>query len=679
MPDKPENPLNFWEELKRRRVIGVIPVYAAAAFALLELVDIIADPLGLPQGTIKLVLILLLIGLVITILFSWIYDITPAGVKKTKPSGEIDEKAKPAESNIWKITTYVSVVIIVALVALNIIRGRKRADTISKSEKTIAVLPFHNLSMDSAQVYFCDGIREEILNHLHRVSPFTVRSRTSSDHYRNTEKTSSVIGEELNVNYLVEGSVGCEENQLKIWIQLIDAKNDRHLWSEDYIREKRQVFSIQSEIARKIAEELSVILSPDEIEKIESRPTDNLQAYQAYLRGRYYIGQPHFSLQNWNLALQNFQEAVEIDTGFALAYAELARSHARLYYLRHDLSESRLLRSDQAAAKALELGQDQPRVHLALGYYYLYAYRDHKSALKHLEIAEKDLPNAVEILIAKAAIFEPLGRWEEYITLLDKASEMSPRDPSIPTDLALGLWLMRRYREAVDACNRATAMDPELTWPYLYKAFAIWSWKGPDPESRDALENVQVEHEWYLWSWFYQEVGEGNYEAALQLMADEAVGWGVNHKLCAEPKTLFSAFIYDYLGKDKLAREGYETAVKLLEVKVREIPDDPRYHSALGIAYAGMGQKGDAIKEGKRAVKLLPMSLDAVYGIQPIIDLAVIYTKVGEPDLALEQFEYLLTVPSWMSTTWFDWDIRFAPLKTHPKYQELISKYQIGQ
>jgi serine/threonine-protein kinase len=677
MADKPDNTFNFWQELKRRKVVGVIPVYAAAAFALLELVDIIADPLGLPEGTIKLVLILVLIGLVITIILSWIYDITPEGVKKTKPSSEIDEKVKPAESNKWKIATYVSMVIIIALVILNITKGGKRAGIISKSEKTIAVLPFHNLSRDSAQVYFCDGTREEILNHLHKASPFTVRSRTSSDHYRNTEKTSSTIAEELNVNYLVEGSVGFEDNQLKIWIQLIDARNDEHIWSEDFVRERKQVFSIQSEIARKIAEELSVILSPDEINRMESRPTENLQAYQAYLRGRYYVGQPHFTLQNWNLAVQNFQQAVEIDTGFALAYAELARSNARLYYLRHDLSESRLLKSDLTAAKALELGRDQPRVHLALGYYYLYAHRDHKSALKHLEIAEKELPNEVEIIIGKAAIFEPLGRWEEYIKLLDKAGELSPRDPSIPTDLAFGLWVMRRYREAIDACNRAIAMDPELNWPYLYKTFIIWSWKGPNQESQDALTNIEVEHEWYLWSWYYQEVGEGNYEAALQLMSDETVDWGVNHKLCAMPKTLFSALIYDYLKKDKLAHENYLTAVKLLEKKVREIPNDPRYHSALGIAYAGIGQKADAFKEGRRAVELLPMAVDAAYGIQYIIDLATIYTMVGEVDLAMDQLEYLLKVPSWISVTWFDWDIRFLPLKTHPRYQELTSKYGI--
>jgi len=165
--------MKFWQELKRRKVIGTIPVYAAAAFALLELVDIIADPLGLPEGTIKFVLILLLIGFVIILVLSWIYDITPEGVKKTIPSSEIDEKAKPAESNKWKIATYISLVIIIALIVLNVTKSEKRAEDISKSEKTIAVLPFHYLSMDSTQMYFCDGIREEILNHLHKAIMIT--------------------------------------------------------------------------------------------------------------------------------------------------------------------------------------------------------------------------------------------------------------------------------------------------------------------------------------------------------------------------------------------------------------------------------------------------------------------------------------------------------------------------
>lgn len=675
MPEKTDNPYNFWEELKRRRVIGVIPVYAAAAFALLELVDIIADPLGFPAGTIKFVFILLLVGLVIAVILSWIYDITPEGVKKTKPSGEVEEKTKPAASNKWKTATYASVVIIVALVVLNITRSGKQAERISKSEKTIAVLPFHNLSRDSAQAYFCDGIREEILNHLHHVGPFTVRSRTSSDHYRNTEKTTSAIAEELNVNFLVEGSVGCEENQLKIWIQLIDARNDEHIWSEDYIRERKQVFAIQSEIAQSITEALKVVLSPDEIEKMETRPTEDLQAYQAYMRGRYYVGQPHFSVRNWNLALQNFQQAVEIDTGFALAYAELARSHARFYFLSHDLTESRREKADRAAVKALEYGQDLPRVHLALGYYYLYAYRDGKKALHHLEIAQKGLPNNIEILTGKAAVCIPYGRWEEYNALYEKAAEMSPRDPTILTDQAEGLWITHRYSDVFDACDRAIALDPELTWPYLYKVFSIWAMKGPNEQSRRALEFVDPEHEWYLWCRYFQEMGEGNYEAALQLMSDPSVEWGVNNKICYMPKELFAAFIYDHQGEENMARDLYQQAVALLEKAIREVPNDPRCHSALGIACAGIGQKERAIREGKKAVDLLPVSVDALYGITYVYDLAVIYTMTGEHDLAMEELESILSLPSWFSTTWFDWDVRFMPLKTHPGYDELIARY----
>jgi Flp pilus assembly protein TadD len=199
------------------------------------------------------------------------------------------------------------------------------------------------------------------------------------------------------------------------------------------------------------------------------KPTENLDAYQAFLRGRYYAGKPHFSLNDWNKALESFQEAVELDTAFALAYAELARGHARLIFLRQDLSESRLMKAEQAAAKALRLGKDNPRVHIALGYYYLYAFRDEVQALKHLEIAQKSLPNDFEILVEKSAIIITKGRWEESIQLLQKAQKMSPDDASIHTDLAEDYWVTRRFREADDACNKAIELSPNSTWPYLFK------------------------------------------------------------------------------------------------------------------------------------------------------------------------------------------------------------------
>ena len=675
-----DNPFKFWQEIKRRRVIRIIPVYAAASFALLEFVDIIAEPFGLPDWTLKFVFVLLCTGLVISVILSWVYDITPEGVKKTKP---IDAEPKPyvekpSKATGWKIATYVSLFIIISLIVLNILTGRRyRSGLASDLGKTIAVLPFNNLSNDTTQAYFCEGIREEILYHLQKIDGFSVRSRTSADHYRHTDKTTAVIGNELNVNYLVEGSIGSEGNELRIWVQLIDTRTDKHLWAGDFIKEKVKIFSIQSEIAQKIASELKVVLSPEEIEQIDKQPTDNVEAYQAFLKGRYYAGQPHFTLSNWIKALENFQEAVDIDTTFALAYAELARAHGRLRYLRQDLSDSRLEKANQAAMKALQYGSEDPRVHLALGYYYLYASRDNSQALKHLEIAEKGMSDNVEVLVEKAQIILPQGRWEEAIQLLEKARQVSPRDVNVLTELVLCLWCTRRYNYGLEVVNSAITLSPDGNWPYIYKAYIYWSWEGVSEKSREALEFLDPEHEWYLFSWYFQEVGEHNFENALELMSDTAMIWGVHHKMWTMPRTMMAAFIYDYLGEKELAEQGYEAAVEILEKKVIEVPDDPRYHSALGIACAGLGMKDKAINEGLKATNLLSMSEDATYGLTYVYDLSIIYTMLGEYDLALDQVEYLFSVPSWPSPAWLDMDFRFEPLKSHPRYKKLVTEYAI--
>jgi serine/threonine-protein kinase len=432
-------------------------------------------------------------------------------------------------------------------------------------------------------------------------------------------------------------------------------------------------------VAQKIASELMVALTPEEIEKMDEKPTENMEAYQAYLRGHYYAGQPHFSIQDWILALQGFQDAVDIDTIFALAYGELARAHARLIFLRQDISKQRFEKADQAAAKALRLGSDQPRVHLAIGYYYLYAYRDEAQALKHLEIAEKSLPGDVEILIEKAAIIVTKGRWEEYIHLLEKADQLRPHDVSILSDLAEAYWFTRRYRESVDASNKATALSPNSTWPCLFRAFAYWSWKGPGKESRNALKYIGDKHEWYLFSWYIQEIGEGNLQRALQLVSDTAGGWGIDNKMWAIPRCMLSAFIYDYLDEPDLAVNGYKTAMEILEKKVAEIPNDPRYHSSLGVAYAGLGKKEEAIKEGLKARDLLPVSKDAIYGLGILQDLAIIYTMAGELDLALGQLDQLLSIPSWITPVWLGWDIRFSPLRSHPGYKKLLTNHTIDK
>ena len=607
--------------------------------------------------------------------------ITAIEPQEQKPGAVSREIIKPIstlrKSQITMI--YAGSIIVLALIILGLLFIPKLFKPGEQMEKSIAVLPFKLLSDEPDKQYLADGMMDAITVHLSRIKDLRVMSRTSVEQYRGTTKTTRTIGQELDVEYLLEGSFQKFGDDTKLIVQLIKANEESHVWANEYNSRWNDVFSLQSEVAQKIASELMVVLTPDEIEKMAEKPTENLDAYQAYLRGRYYAGQPHFSIQDWTLALQSYQDAVEIDTTFALAYGELACAHARLIFLRQDLSESRLEKADLAAAKALRLGSDQPRVHLALGYYYLYAYRDEDQALKHLEIAEKSLPNNVEILVEKAAIIVTRGRWEEYISLLEKALQLCPNDVSILTDLAEGYWVTRRFRKNLDACNQAIALSPNSAWPYIFKAFGYWSWKGPGKESHDALKYVGNEHEWYLFSWWFQEAGEGNFQAALKLMADTSIVWGTNTKMWAIPRSMFDAFVYDYLDKHELARTNYKTAAEILEEKVAEIPNDPRYHSSLGIAYAGLGKKEEAIKEGLIAEALLPVSKDAMYGLGILQDLVIIYTMVGEFDLALGRLDQLLSIPSWFTPLWPVWEIRFAPLKNHPGFEKLLKKYAIDE
>ncbi|HBE41551.1 MAG TPA: hypothetical protein DDW27_10185 [Bacteroidales bacterium] len=605
--------------------------------------------------------------------------ITAIEPQEQKPEAILKEAIKPVSTlrKNHKVTIFAVSMIALALIILGLFFIPKLFKSGEQVIKSIAVLPFKLLSDEPDKQYLADGMMEAITLHLSKIKDLRVMSRTSVEQYRGTTKTIHAIGSELDVEYLLEGSFQKFGDNTRLIVQLIKASEESHVWANEYNSKWSNVFSIQSDVAQKIASELMVVLTPEEIEKMAEKPTENLEAYQAYLRGRYYTGQPHFSIQDWAQALQGYQDAVDIDTTFALACSELARAHARLIFLRQDLSELRLEKANQAAAKALRLGSDQPRVHLALGYYYLYAYRDEDQALKHLEIAEKSLPNDVEILVEKAAIIVTKGRWEEYIHLLEKAQQVSPHDVSIITDLAEGYWVTRRFRNTIDVCNQAIALSPNSSWPYIFKAWGYWSWKGPCTESRDALKHIGNTHEWYLFSWWFQEIGEGDYQAAMQLMSDTSIIWGTNNKMWAIPRTMFDAFIYDYLDEQELALSNYKAAMEILEKKVSDIPNDPRYHSALGIAYAGLGKKEEAIKEGLRAEALLPISKDAMYGLGILQDLAIIYTMVGESDLAIAQLDQLLSIPSWFTPAWLGWEIRFAPLKSHPRYKELLTNHAI--
>jgi len=542
----------------------------------------------------------------------------------------------------------------------------------------IVVLPFENLG-SAEDEYFAAGITEEITAKLSSVKDLGVISRTSAIRYAGSDKTIKQMGEELGVDYVLEGIVrwagGDGVKRIRITPQLIRVIDDTYLWAQTYDRIADDIFEVQSEIAEHVTNHLGIALTVLDTSAAGDQPTENFDAYQAYLRGRYYETRPHFTREDWDHAMAAYQKAVDLDPAFALAHAHLAKGHARLRYLRLDLTSERLLAGDAAAARAIDLEPNSPRVRLAVGYNYLWAHRDHEKALAEFELAAAGLPADAEILVAKSNIYAVQGRWVEALDALQVAFELSPREADIITEIGWMLWTIRRYPEAIDAENQAIILSPDSQWPYLYKTFALWSWQGNAQDSRAVLEALPTSKSgWQRWAWFWQEIFEGGYRDALGRLESEPAGW-IRIKMFARPNSLFAAYAYELLNEPELAKNSYERALDFLEAAVSESPEDPRLRSSLGITYAALGRKEEAIREGIRGTELLPKSVDGYYYLPSAVDLAHIYTIVGQDKAALDQIEYLLSNPSWISVPWLEMDPRWNPLRDHPRFLALLEEY----
>ena len=413
MPEKSDNPYNFWQELKRRKVVRVIIVYAAAAYVILELVSIIAEPFGLPEWTLKLVFVLLCIGLVISIVLSWIYDVTPEGVQKTKPvSTKTKHKVeKTARSVGWQIATVVSIVIIIGLLAINIFSIRKKTENAKILEKSIAVLPFANLSNDPEQEYFSDGMVDAILDNLFKVGDLKVISRTSSMRYKDTELTLKEIAQELKVTSILEGSVQKAGEKVRITIQLIDAESDTHLWSDIFDGVLSDVFAFQSDVARAVADELKIALSAEEVNHLDvSIPSSNPVAYDFYLKGNDY-----WSRFNAVLARDMYSRAIEEDSLFTIAYAKRAMMNLYLFWNRRaNWLESKFdgLRDLQ---RALELNPKLVEVRFVEAVKKYWIDREYDESLRLLNNLKKTAPNMADIYAWTAYNLRRQGKMNECL------------------------------------------------------------------------------------------------------------------------------------------------------------------------------------------------------------------------------------------------------------------------
>lgn len=663
---------SFFRTLKERKLVQWALAYLAGAWATLESAGYVGDQFGWPNLVGQILIVVVAAGFFLTLVLAWYHG----------------EKGRQRASGSEVVL--IAAVLLVAGFALSMIRDRQAQPPSSiiappdaaarpirsvpaDGRPSVAVLPFANLSPDPSDAYLPDGFHEEVLTQLSKIGGLRPVSRTSVMGYREPERNLREIAGELGVDFILEGSVQKVLDQLRVTVLLIEASRDRQVWTETFDEgfALDALLEIESQIARRVAGALRTQLTPSELDLMEDRPTENLEAYQAFLRGRYFQDLPHFTEEDVARALREFERAVALDPTFALAWMELANAHAQEVFYWTDTSEERKALARDAAARAMALGSPSPAVHLCLGLFHLWLERDGEKALEEIAIAEEGLPNNPRVYTARAAVFDMQGRFGDAIEETLKATNLSPRDPSVLTDLAHFHWLRREYPLAEGYAQEAINLAPDQLWPNMGKVLATWSHRGPTPETQALLEGIPPSEGWGIWGRFWQPMMEDRYEDALHSLSDPPFEW-IRIKMFAQPRALLEAFAYRAMGRDEEARRSFEAARIELEAAVASSPQDARFHSALGLAYAGLGREAEAVREGEVGMALLPVDRDAVYGLAYPWDLAAIHAMLGNASEAVALLEHLLEIPSWVSPAFIRGDFRLDPIRDTPEFRAMV-------
>jgi TolB-like protein len=645
----------FWKELKRRKTIRVITVYAAVAFIILQLVDIISKPLQLPEWTLTLVIVLLCVGFIIATLLSWIYDITPAGVKKTKSISHGPTKGTEIAkaSNTWKIVSYISIALIFALLAFNIL-SRKKSEDLTKLEKSIAVLPFINDSPNDSNKYFINGIMEEVLTNLQKIKNFRVPSRNSVEKYRNQSKSTPEIARELDVNYIVEGSGQKYGNSYRLNVQLIAANKERHLWAESFeqeIKETKDIFRVQSQIAEAIASALKAIITPEEKQLMEKTPTISLTAYDFYQRGKdehykYWTTGNKATLQK---AEDFYRKSLEYDSTFAQAYVGLALVYNDKYGNNKDayFAESYLDSTLMLANLALSYDNHLSEAYGVRGNYYYYSEGSTEEALIEYDLALKYNPNYWEAYSNKGFVYSL-----DFNNLdLVKAIENFTKAVNINRGKELPSLLQQL------GATFSTAGFHEKAVYYIQEAFRL------DGDSATYFRSLAAE-EWE----------QGNFKKAVEFINKSyTIDSGYEDIL---------GYYNLFLGQFKESLKYYKKFVEWLDT-FRQISVNQMHR--IGYVYWMNGDKEKALYYFKEQQRICEEAIEKKlqYGksFGVYYDLAGVYAFMGDKGKAYENlkiWDRILVCPLYMVTLIKN-DPLFENIRNETEFQEIVrdveSKY----
>lgn len=553
--------------------------------------------------------------------------------------------------------------------------------------KSIAVLPFESLSSDKEDIYFADGVQDDILNHLAKIAQLTVISRTSVMQYRAGEKRDlRQIANALGVANVLEGTVRRNANRVRVNTELVDARLDKTIWADSFDRDLTDIFAIQSEVAQTIASKLAATLSPEEKRNLEEKPTENLEAYDLYLRAKELLvranaaqaaGDVHKPLAD---AVSLLEHAVQLDPKFTLAYCRLAEAHDILYSYYDPSPEQRAL-ADAAISRALALEPDLPEVHLTYARHLYRVNYDHERAREQLAIARRGLPNNAEVIALEAYIDRRQGQFEKAIQEFREAVTRDPRNPSFVEALATTLYMTRQFRAAEQMFDRLIELSPDQPFLNVQKPLVVtYLETGDDAAVRSAISALPasmaadrsvlglqlslafVDRNWVQAKELIEKMNGGDDEG------DFAYA-GVN-----VPIGSYSILLARLQGEPTSTDTGFAKVREQLNQKVQNAPENAQALSQLAVVDALLANHETAIAEAKRAVELLPTSKDAIEGRSLELNLAVVYAWTNGPDLAFKTLSPLASVPDGIFYGPLKRDPYWEPLRQDPRYEKLLAE-----
>jgi serine/threonine-protein kinase len=540
------------------------------------------------------------------------------------------------------------------------------------------VLPFQNLSDDPQNAYFADGIQDDVLTSLSKIGDLRVISRTSVMQYRDKATNVRDIGKALGVSNVLEGSVRRAGNKVRVNVQLIDANSDQHVWANDYDRDVTDVFAIQSDLAQKIAEALQAKLSPGEKSMMERKPTENGEAYLAFVQA-HNLSCAFEDIEKLKQSEQLYARAIELDPNFALAIARYSQLES---WFLHDIDRTaeRREKARTLAERALQLQPDLPEAHLALGFVYYYGDNNYDAALREFEIAQRGLPNESEVYLAIGAIQRRQGKWAESTANLEKAASLNPKDTWPLQNLSFNYQMLRDFRKANQTIDRALALDP--------KGFSLLEVKsklaivengdfGVAERALAALQSVNISNAEKLKAASARAgifLLERKYQEGLQAaenLPDDQIAVFPGH---LSSKYYYIGFARKALRDETGARAAFLKAKNTLEEQLKRSPDNSDIHIQLAKVLAFLGEKEPAFAEAQRATELVPQT-DAFGGPEIMSGVAEVYATLGENDRAIEVLDRLLSRPSGVTAQVLKINPIWDPLRSDPRFQGLIDKY----